>query len=101
MQTSTACQCWVKISFSRPLPDCRATSTGSSSPSGWGSRAYWAAFSSACCLKAGVSSSRSRMYRPISPSGPAIRKGSRQPQCTIPSWPRAAVSTVTMPEPSE
>ncbi len=94
---STASQCFVKISLSRPLPDCRASSTGSSSPPDRASAAWYAS----SCWKAGVSSSLSRMYRPMMPIGPATKNGMRQPQSVIPSVPRTAVSTVTRPEPSE
>jgi len=52
-------------------------------------------------LKAGVSSSFNRMYSPTTPSGPATRNGIRHAQCSRPSEPTAAVSTVTSPEPSE
>ncbi len=56
--------------------------------------------SSSCFWKAGDSSSFSRMYRPIRPSGPAIRNGIRQPQESISASVSARFNTVTSAEPS-
>lgn len=59
---------------------------------------FFEAFSSSAA-NAGVSSRRIRRYSPMTPIGPAIRNGTRQPQASRSSVDRKAVMRVTRPAP--